>query len=212
VPSQVIYNGIDLQKFDNNSRLDLPTALAHNFQGKVIGIVARLHPIKGLDVLLDAFTIISEEFDNVQLWIVGDGPDQEKLKHRAAQLGIISKVIFWGKCDNIPSILKFVDVGVMSSHVEGLPNAIIEYMSARLPVVSTNVGGIPELVVHNNTGLLVDPADPTKLAQAVLVLLKSPGLSRSLGENGRKLIEKSFDLGRMVIETETIYETLCPRK
>jgi glycosyltransferase involved in cell wall biosynthesis len=212
VPCQVIYNGIDLQKFDEEANRGFDFELPVDPGSRVICVVARLHPVKGLDILLNAFTKISRAMDNVQLWIVGDGPEMEKLKQQTDRLGIGSKVVFWGQKKNIPSILKQAEIGVLSSHVEGLPNAIIEYMAAKLPVVATNVGGIPELITHNTNGLLVEPNNPDELAMAILTLLNDPRLAEKFGENGRLFVEQNLDLKCMVSKVETIYEILCSKQ
>lgn len=212
IPCRVVYNGIDLQKFDLEANTNFAPGLPLNPGEKVICVVARLHPVKGLDIFLNAFTKISKTIDNIQLWIVGDGPDRDKLERLADQLGVSSKVIFWGQQENVPFILRHVDIGVLSSHVEGLPNTIIEYMAAQLPVVATNVGGISELITHNMNGLLVEPNNPSELAQATLVLLKDPGLADRFGKNGRLVIEKKFNIKKMVSETENNYVELYNQK
>lgn len=208
VPCQVVYNGIDLQKFDTEADLNFDLELPLNSDTRVICVVARLHPVKGLDVLLDAFTIISKILDNIQLWIVGDGPEREKLERHADQLGVGSKVVFWGQQENIPSILRQVGVGVLSSLIEGLPNAIIEYMAAKLPVVTTDVGGNREVVVNNQTGLMVSFGDTQAFADAILYFLQNPDVARQFGESGRRRVEENFTIERMVRETESVYKQL----
>lgn len=211
VPCQVIYNGIDLQKFDLEAGLDFISQSSAHPGIRVICLVARLHPVKGVDVLLDAFAIISNTLDDVQLWIVGDGPEREKLQKQAEQLGISSKVIFWGHQEKIPSILARVDIGVLSSHAEGLPNAIIEYMAAKLPVVAIDVGGNSEAVVHGKTGLLVPAGNVPALADAIITILGDPDLADQYGQDGRQRVAELFTLGRMVQETEALYEKLISR-
>lgn len=211
VPCQVIYNGIDLQKFDREAGLDFASPPSIQLGARVICLVARLHPVKGVDILLDAFAIISYAFNGVELWIVGDGLEKEKLKGRAEQLGIDSKVIFWGHQEKISPILHHATIGVLSSHVEGLPNAIIEYMAAKLPVVATDVGGNSEAVVHGKTGLLVPAGNAPALADAILTILGDPNLAKKYGQEGRQHVTELFTLKRMVQETEALYEKLLSR-
>jgi glycosyltransferase involved in cell wall biosynthesis len=207
VPCQVIYNGIDLEKFDFAFH---DGATSHPGQaGHVICAVARLQPVKGLDVLLKAFARVVDVCDPVFLWIIGSGPELENLKKLSTELRISANVIFWGEQLNVAGFLRHVDIGVLSSHVEGLPNVILEYMAAALPVVSTNVGGIPELVSHYENGLLVAADHPQELADALITLLKDRELAKKLGQAGRVLVAKKFDLKNMIHATETVYETLC---
>ena len=210
VPVRVIKNGIDLKLFDIVAGEDLKFSKPLGI--KVICSVARLHPVKGLDLMLEAFAILGKSAGNVHLWIVGDGPEKTILEEQAVRLGISSKVVFWGEQENIPAILKFAHVGALSSLYEGLPNAVIEYMAARLPVVATDVGGVSELVIHNKNGLLVSPNNPEKLASSFLILLKDMRMARTFGENGRAFIEQFFVLEKMIAKTEKIYKDLCPKQ
>ena len=109
---------------------------------------------------------------------------------------------------DVPAILKYATMGVLSSRIEGLPNAIIEYMAAGLPVVATAVGGTSELVLHGETGLLVSPNNPGGLAEAILHLLEHPDQARQYGVAGRRRVEQSFSLDRMIAETEDAYASL----
>jgi len=211
VPCQVIYNGIDLQEFDAEANRGITIGLPAGSESRVICVVARLHSVKRLDVLLDAFRIISREMVNVNLWVVGVGPERDKLVRQAESLGIGSKVVFWGQKKNIPAILSRVDVGVLSSYVEGLPNAIIEYMAAGLPVVATNVGGNSEVVIHGKTGLLVQKDDAESLADAILNVLNNPEMASHYGQAGRQRVTKFFSLERMIRETEAVYDELLSK-
>jgi len=219
VPCQVIYNGIDLHRFDLEAASDLAVPkgrrddvkLPVEHGTKVIGVVARLHPVKGLHVLLDAFAIVSKVCHNIQLWVIGDGVEREKLESQAERLGITPSIVFWGQQTNIPAMLNRVDMGVLSSYVEGLPNAIIEYMAAKRPVVATDVGGMSELVVHQETGLLVPAGDAGALADAMLTILKNPKLAEQYGQAGRQRVAELFTLEQTVRETENVYEQLWTR-
>jgi glycosyltransferase involved in cell wall biosynthesis len=210
VPVQVIYNGIDLQKFDRDICGDFVKGTPAG--RKVICSVARLHHIKGLNVLLEAFAVLSKSTDGVELWIVGDGPEKKNLEEQAIQLGIDSRVIFWGQQENVSMILREANIGVLSSHCEGLPNVVIEYMAAGLPVVATNVGGLPELVIPSKNGFLVTPDNPDELASALMLLIKDPQMARTFGKNGRAFIEQCFVMEKMIADTERIYGDLCQQQ
>jgi len=213
---RVVYNGLDLEGFDN-LRTDLRVGSAGNgdtlpASRKAICTVASLRAVKDVSNLLEAFAIINAADSEVELWIVGDGPLKSDLQATAERLGIDQRVKFLGLRSDIPSVLRAATIGVNSSRFEGLNNAIIEYMAARLPVVATNVGGNGELVVDGETGLLVPAKNPAKLAEALSYLLQNPAVSTRFGEKGRERIEELFRVERMVAETQAVYEELLERK
>lgn len=205
---QVIYNGIDLNKFEKDAKDRTNLDITKKIGTKIICAVARLHPVKGLDVLLDAFFIVAKLIENVELWIVGDGPSKLELSKKAINSEFSSRVIFWGNQKNIPAILKYADVGVLPSHVEGLPNAIIEYMASSIPVIATNVGGIPELISNNINGLLVEPNNYIELSKAIVLLLNDENLAKQFGAFGRTIIENKCDLQTNVLKTDDFYDAI----
>jgi glycosyltransferase involved in cell wall biosynthesis len=139
---------------------------------------------------------------------VGDGPLRNSLEQLAQALGVSDHVAFLGTRSDVPALLQQVTIGVNSSQNEGFPNAIIEYMAANLPVVATNVGGVPELVIDGETGTLVPSDNPSALADALLYLLRTPVVARRMGAAGRRRVEEHFTAQRMVRETEAVYEAL----
>jgi glycosyltransferase involved in cell wall biosynthesis len=214
LPPRVIYNGLDLSTFDclgtdsvlpqlNNDR-----ARTCDLSKQVVCVVSNLRPPKSLENLIEAFAEVLLSFPKTELWIVGDGPMRKKLEDLVKDLGLTERIVFWGTRPDVPALLKQVTIGVNSSRNEGLPNAIIEYMAASLPVVATSVGGTPELVVHNETGLLVPPNDPRALKESLLFLLQNPETARRMGTSGRRRVEEHFTVERMVEETEAVYEAL----
>jgi glycosyltransferase involved in cell wall biosynthesis len=210
---RVIYNGIDIKTFDEAQSLSPPVTGNHDKNGseKTICVVSNLRPPKSLETLLHAFAIVLQSVPEARLWVVGDGPTRTELEEKAMQLGVTNRVRFWGMSQHVPSLLREATIGVNSSRNEGLPNAVIEYMAARLPVVATKVGGTPELVTHGETGLLVSPQDSDGLTEALLVLLRNPELARQMGQAGRRRVEELFTVDRMVRQTEAVYEELLRR-
>lgn len=208
---RVIYNGISLSKFEiQRTKLNTPIADNAVIDGskKIICAVARLDAVKSLDVLIRAYAQVQPEFPDTQLWLVGDGPKRGDLEILAGNLQIHDKVIFWGLRSDVPAILNHATMGVLSSKVEGLPNAIIEYMAAGLPVVATDVGGNPELVIQGETGLLVPSGDSMALSEAILYLLRNHEVACQLGEAGRNRVQENLTVERMVRETEMLYQEL----
>lgn len=207
----IVYNGIDLDAFDLSSQRSLDTLWIPENDVRIC-IVARQVPVKRLDVLLEAFALVCVTAPDVQLWLVGDGPLRPILEEHVRKLALTRKVFFWGEQSDVASILAQCQIGVLSSSMEGLSNAIIEYMAARLPVVATRVGGNPEVIIPFETGLIVPPQAPQALADALIYLLHHPDTAHRMGLAGRKRVETHFTVERMVGATEDLYLELLQEK
>jgi O-antigen biosynthesis protein len=166
----------------------------------VISAVANLHAYKGHADLLRAMHSVRRDMPEWILLAVGRDIDgnQARLETLSDELGIRHQVRFLGQRTDIPTILSAADIHVSCSHTEGLPNNILEAMCAHLPVVATAVGGVGELIVDRQTGILVPPNDPIKLGQAILALARAKGDRRRMGELGRKRIATHFAIDRSV--------------
>jgi glycosyltransferase involved in cell wall biosynthesis len=168
-------------------------------------MVANLRPIKRVETLLEAATILRTKLTDFKIAIVGDGPLRDKLKQRADSLGLADCVKFLGSRTDIPTLLKSAKIGVLTSQSEGCSNAILEYMSTGLPVVATAVGGNLELVEDGSSGYLVAVADSEKLAQRLKELISNGELRQRMGKRGRQLVEQRYSLERMVAAHEDYY-------
>jgi len=205
-----IRNGVDTERFQaRGARASLPVEL--NVDGQIIlGTVGRMDPIKGLDVLVTAFTkLIKKEpalRDNLRLIVVGDGPLLPEIKALVCQLGISDLVWVAGRRDDIPDILRSLDIFVLASINEGISNTILESMASSLPVVATEVGGNAEVVRDGVTGFLVAPNDADELAAAVLQYVEDKALRRRHGDAARRRVEVNFDMHKMVTEYALTYE------
>ena len=140
--------------------------------------------------------------------MVGDGPEEQHLRAEVQARGLKEEVIFLGFRDDIPNVLKEVDILVLPSTTEAFPRVVIEGMAMGLPVIGTSVGGIPEAIVHGKTGLVVPPRDPGALHEALRILITSPDLRTRFGIEGRKRVETLFDNELNVHKVEDIYTTL----
>lgn len=210
-----IYNGIDVKRFLpllSGERTVACQTLNIPADAPLLGTVGRLHPQKGLPDLLIGFQSIKGTYPAAHLLIVGDGECRADLERQAQQLGIAGAVTFAGLRDDVPQLLALLDVFVLTSLWEGLPNAVLEAMGAGLPVVATAVGGTPEAVVNGETGLLVPPRDPDALAQAINNLLHMPDLRRKMGQAGRERVAQYFSVECMVKRTEELYQKLLVEK
>jgi glycosyltransferase involved in cell wall biosynthesis len=171
----------------------------------LVGSVGRLHPQKDFATLLAAIAQVRKRIPTVRLLLVGDGELRDELESQSRSLGLSEIVTFAGSRTDVPEILAAVDVFTLSSLWEGMSNAALEAMAAGLPVVATAVGGTPEVVVDEVTGLLVPPHDPTSLAGALTTLLREPALRRRMGQAGRERVQEQFSVERMVCRTEALY-------
>jgi glycosyltransferase involved in cell wall biosynthesis len=150
--------------------------------------------------------------EGVHTVVVGDGPERAQLEALAGQLGLADRVHLAGHQQDVRPWLAALDVLVLSSDWEGMPNALLEAMAAGLPIVATAVGGVPEVVVDGATGLLVPPGDPSALAEAITRLLRDPDLRRTMGQAGRARVERRFSINETVRLTEELYATLLEEK
>jgi glycosyltransferase involved in cell wall biosynthesis len=205
-----IHNGIDLVRFSRPSVLQRSNVQLRDGV-PVIGTVCRLvEPKKGLSVLLQAMKqlLVSAPTRAWQLIIVGEGPALPQLKQRCKELEIWPHVIFAGVYPRAEEVLPLMDIFVMPSLYEGFGISLIEAMAARRPVVATKVGGIPEIVTHNESGLLVPPGDPLSLAAAIDRLLGDPVFADKLAAAGHAKVHERFSIDVAVTRHETLYETL----
>ncbi len=204
-----IKNGVDTEKFHPASdKSVLREKLGIPREGFVVGAVGRLDAVKDYGTLIRA---AGRAGDGMLLMIVGSGPCREELEQAAGAEGLGERMRFLGERADVPAVLGAMDVFVLPSIAEGMSNTILEAMACGLPVVATRVGGNPELVEEEVTGVLVPPGDPEKLAAAIQTYRNDPSLSRAHGEAGREKAVSSFSLSRMVGEYEALYEGAVSR-
>jgi glycosyltransferase involved in cell wall biosynthesis len=170
----------------------------------VVGTVTRLQKQKGVEDFLAMAAVVSESID-ARFVVVGDGPDRESLEMLAATLGIADRCTFSGYSAEVARELATFDVFVLSSRWESMPLALIEAMEARLPIVATRVGGVPEMVRDEESGLLVDSGDPGTMASAVSRILCDPVLATRLSEAAGERYCDRFTPGGFCTATESLY-------
>jgi len=173
------------------------------------GSTGRMRHEKAHEVCLQAFAKLREKRSDAFLVIAGDGSLLEEHRHLAQSLGL-DETCLWmpGFRDDVPDLLATFDAYVLASRSEGLGTAILEALAAELPVVATRVGGIPDSVRHEETGLLVPPEDPDALAAAMLRIMEDESLRDELPRNAIKLIESEFTTETLHKETHAFYEYL----
>ncbi|MGJ4940731.1 glycosyltransferase [Bradyrhizobium sp. HKCCYLS1011] len=172
---------------------DLFELRQHTGRGKKLLFVGRLAAAKGLPILLDALA----KLDDVSLEIAGDGPDRLMLIEQARRLGISERVHFLGYQSQaqVRDLLKQADIFVLTSFAEGVPVVLMEAMAAGVPVITTRIAGIPELVEDGKSGLLISPGDAGATAAAIHQLVEDPSLRTRLATAGRRKVEQEFDIG-----------------
>ncbi len=210
---EVIPSGVDFAPFREAADRDfLRRELRFRPDDFLVGIVAQLEDHKGHRYLIEAARIIKKETPRVKLIVVGSGSLEMELTRQVQDLGVEDLVFFLGFRDDVPRLLASLDLFVMSSHLEGLGSSIMDAMAAKLPVVATRAGGIPEVVIHRETGLLVPPRSPAALAEAVLKLYHDRSLAAALGERGFRVVHEKFSAEAMAERIIGVYERIAGRK
>jgi glycosyltransferase involved in cell wall biosynthesis len=202
----VIGNGIDLPFFSKGGAT--PPEKNTNGRNLVVGTVGRLVPQKGLEYFLRAARDILLEFPNVDFVVIGSGPDREKLEKMARELGIEQNVTFSGHCADMPAAYASMDLFVLASIDEGMPMAVLEALASSKPVIATSVGAVPQLIVHEQTGLLIAPRDLQALKLCILRLLNDPSLRSQLASAGVALVKRSHSRDVMARNYLQLYEQM----
>ncbi len=171
----------------------------------LLGNVARFYPEKAHDSLLRCFKTILSEHPKTRLWISGVGPLEPSIRSLCSSMGLDDNVRFLGFVEDLPIQIKLLDIQVHPSHIEGVPLAVCEGMAAGLPVVASAVGGIPEILNHGASGVLVQPGDEEGFAQAVLRLIHNPQERLRLGLAARHFMENDYSLDTAVRRVQRTY-------
>jgi glycosyltransferase involved in cell wall biosynthesis len=203
-----IYNGVDLERFSKVTpqvKVRIREEFGIDRRNQVVGMIAQLTNWKGIPYFLRAIPSILKRCPNVVFLIVGEGGERKSLEILLETLGLASYVILTGFRRDIPELISIMDISVLSSLREGLPNVLIESMAMRKPIVATDVGGVSELVINNKTGFLIPPRDSTKLCDAIVKLLEDKEKAEKFGAAGRELAEQKFSLTQMVNKYENLY-------
>ncbi|GBF35373.1 glycosyl transferase group 1 [Desulfocucumis palustris] len=205
----VIYNGLNPEDFI--AKLPLGTwrvNMGIEPDVSLVAIIGRLHPVKGHRIFLRAAAEILKNRPEVRFVVVGCGPERDRLEEYANLLGISEAVLFTGFVDNVADILPNLNLLVIPSLWEGFGLTALEAMVAGVPVVATSVGGLPEVVEHGSTGLLVPPGDDAALARGINWMLDHPNEALEMAESARKVVGEKFTARVMARKTEDLYRRL----
>ncbi|MGB4451516.1 MAG: glycosyltransferase family 4 protein [Bacillota bacterium] len=206
----VIYNGVSMPEVpDTPEKTRAYWSIPES--AYVIGTVARLDRRKGIHYLISAMPKVISRFHNTILVIVGDGSMRDELSSLSRKLGISQNVVFTGELPDPSPILSILDVFVLPSLTEALGIAILEAMAFSLPVVASNVGGIPEAVDNDRTGILVPPGNPDALGEALIRFAANPRMRESYGSAGRERFLKLFTDSAMADQTLEVYKRVLAK-
>lgn len=221
-----IYNGIDAGKFiktavdsidsikiegkgGKEGQEKLP--FLSGFPGLKVGAAGRLVFHKGFDLFIRAAARVAQRYAEVYFFIAGEGPERPKLENLCAILGMRERIFFLGHVSLMPEYLSSLDIFVQPSRSEGLSLSLLEAGAAGLPLIASAVGGIPEIIRHGETGILVPAEDVPALEKAISWLVSQPPSREKLGEKVAADIKKRFGKERMLKETERVYEEVVSR-
>lgn len=212
----VIGNGIDLnQVVDRSCGAEVRRELGINPSIPVIGVIAELKAVKGHIYLFQAIKQLIKTRPELRVLLIGDSIEPSfkiSLEAYAKELEVQNNIIFHGRSNQVARLLTAVDISVLPSLSEGLSNAILESMVCKVPVITTNVGGNPEIVIDGETGLLVPPSDSSALTTALVLLLDNVQYRNYLATNAHTMMIKNFSNQQMVTATEKVYLHLAESK
>jgi glycosyltransferase involved in cell wall biosynthesis len=173
--------------------------------------VAKLYERKGLDILLEAVSRANGRLAGHRFLIVGDGPEESKLKHLAADLGIDQHVTLPGEVPSreIPELFQYCEFFVLPSRSEPFGIVLLEAMTLGKAIVATRVGGIPEFIKDGDTGLLVESGDSQALSEGILRLIQDQELRARLGKNGLQFVETGYDYCNLILRYEELFQRIC---
>lgn len=212
-PSELLVSiptGIDFEAFQPvRRRLDVRTELGIPLQSFVVLMVGIVRSVKRHDLALATFAKFQASWHDARLVIVGDGPKLLECQKLANELGIQPHVSFLGFRNDVADLMNAADVLLLTSQSEGVPQAITQALGLGLPVVATDVGGVPELIKNEKTGLLAPAGDRNGLSNALARIANDRTLGRELGRRGQTYVHRCLDVDRMCSATELLYRQMC---
>jgi len=212
---RVLYNGVDTERF--RPRADMRVLLRKKFELPehrfIVGTVGRTVAIKDHPTFLRAIEIIVRDGVDAHALLVGSGPELQRNQQIAADSSVLAgRVTFIGDCDQVPDLLNAMDAFALTSISEGMSNTLLEAMATGLPVIATDVGGNPEVIVEGSSGWLFQPHDAESLAARLTLLATQENLRRQTGAAARERVVERFSLERMLEEYTQLYTGLAAQR
>jgi glycosyltransferase involved in cell wall biosynthesis len=206
--TSVMYNGVDINTFKPANKTENRKQLGLPVNRKIVFSVRRLVYKNGLDTLIESVPLVAKKYPDVLFVVAGKGPNRKLIEDRIQELQIQNNITLAGFVPDelLPTYYGAADMFVLpSASGEGLPLVLLEAMSCGLPVIATTVGGTPEIVQHNKTGILIPPIDPQAIADSIVRLLVDETLCEIVGKHARATVEEQFSWEANVRKLEEIY-------
>lgn len=201
-----IPTGIDFDRFfAQKHRANVRQTLGQSPEDEIVLMVGVIRGVKRHLLALEVFATLAKERPNLHVWLAGDGPMRHEVERRCDELGLSGRIHFLGYRDDVPELMNAADALLLTSRSEGVPQVITQALGSGLPVVATNVGGIPELITHGQTGLLAPAEDVAALTAALRSVFEDPAWAQNLGERGRSHVLARYTLAAMLDATESAY-------
>ncbi len=199
----VIPNGIDFEKFQGLSKELIRKKFSFASNDLILIYVGRFRKEKGHIYLIESMRHIKQEINEVRLILCGDGPEEEEMRNLVKKFGLEGTVQFFGKVTNerIPEFLAAADIFILPSLTEGFPNVLLEAMASGLPIITTDVDGVSEIIQEGNNGYIIPPRSPEKIAEAVINLSHNTVLLKKLSDNNLQKI-RQFSWNRIIQQLE----------
>jgi len=209
----VLYNSILIDRYRRNGCRGYLSEVAGRPTSKpIVGTVGRLSPEKGHKDFIAAVAIVVRKGYKGSFFIVGDGPEMPHLREMIASHGLESRVFLTGYLRDPVRVYEDLDLMVLPSYTEGLPNVVLEAMAMEVPVIATRVGGTPEVIEDGENGILVPPGSPEDIARAMEEFLKKPDRYFAMVQSGKRTVETKFDFRERTRNLEAIYETIARKR
>ena len=206
-----VNEGIDLERVAAAPAVNLHEELWLPHHAPIVGNVAALVPHKGQRYLIEAAHLVVQRIPDARFVILGEGELREHLEHLVREHHLEKHVLLPGFRTDVVGCIKGFDLFVMSSVTEGLGTSLLDAMACRKAIVATRAGGIPEVVDHGQTGLLVEPRDPRQMADAIVRLVEDQALRTRMADAGYARVRQRFTVERMVAETARVYRRLAAK-
>ena len=211
IPGQrifVVHSGIDPERFTAVGMEHLIPEFNLKSNEPVVVNVAHLAGHKGQQYLVRAIPLVLTKIPAARFFVVGEGELMNELQALAASLGLNKRLIFTGFREDVGAFYHVADLFVMSSAQEGLGTAVIDALALGKPVVATNSGGIPEVILDGETGRLVAPGDPAALAEGIVELLTNPERAKRMARRGQEMVRQKFSVEAMVDKNVEVYHQI----
>ncbi len=208
----LVHNAIVTRKYKNEGhRGYLSSKTGTGLKGPIIGSVGRLSREKGHADFIEAISLVVRQGYEADFVLVGDGPEKEALRAQIRRLGLEGRVHLPGYLDDMPGVYQDLDLMVLPSYTEGLPNVVLESLAMGVPVIATRVGGTPDIISDDVSGVLIEPNSPETLAVKIAEFLDSRERFHRMAAAGRANVIANFDFAARTRRIETIYEELASK-